>query len=393
MVRRMSALATIDSDCDIVVVGAGIVGLSCAWEAARRGLSVTVCERDDRAVGASVRNFGHGFISAQAGPAFEAALLSGERWLALAQDAGFWAAPTGTVLVARAADELQVCAEFAAGDPRRRAHVLTAAEVAEHVPLRADAIAGGLLCAGDIRVDQRAAPAAIAAWLQREFDVRVHWRTAVHGVAATTVQTAAGPITARAVVVCPGHDLDCIYPDVFAGHEVGRVLLQMLSVDAPDGCVIEPALVTGLSLLRYAGFAGCPSLAAVRERLERERPELLAAGIHLVITQRPSGELVIGDSHAYERTPAPFGHERIDELLLAEAAELLGVPTLRVRERWQGVYAHAPGQDFLVAAPAPAVRVVAVTSGIGMTTALGLASGVLDELTAEIDHTYEEAST
>jgi len=48
----------------VLVVGAGIVGLAHAFEVRRRGLEVVVLERRARAVGASVRNFGHGFIAA-----------------------------------------------------------------------------------------------------------------------------------------------------------------------------------------------------------------------------------------------------------------------------------------------------------------------------------------
>ncbi|MGX7827876.1 hypothetical protein ACTG9Q_22590 [Actinokineospora sp. 24-640] len=64
---------------------------------------------------------------------------------------------------------------------------------------------------------------------------------------------------------------------------------------------------------------------------------------------------------------------------LREAARLLGVPDLAVRRRWTGVYASAPG-EFLTAAPHPTTRVVSVTSGIGMTTAFGLAPATLDDL-------------
>lgn len=58
--------------------------------------------------------------------------------------------------------------------------------------------------------------------------------------------------------------------------------------------------------------------------------------------------------------------------MLRETARLLGVPSLTARRRWTGVYASA-ADDILIAAPHPTTRVVSVTSGIGMTTAFGLA--------------------
>ncbi|HZE42751.1 MAG TPA: FAD-dependent oxidoreductase, partial [Steroidobacteraceae bacterium] len=43
---------------DLAVVGAGIIGLSCARAAALKGLRVVVIDRDSQSSGASVRNFG-----------------------------------------------------------------------------------------------------------------------------------------------------------------------------------------------------------------------------------------------------------------------------------------------------------------------------------------------
>ncbi len=87
---------------DVAIAGAGIVGLAHAVETVRRGLSAVVVERDDRARGASVRNFGHGFVSAQAGDALVAALEARERWIELAREAGFWLLECGSIVVARA---------------------------------------------------------------------------------------------------------------------------------------------------------------------------------------------------------------------------------------------------------------------------------------------------
>ncbi|MBV8216993.1 MAG: FAD-dependent oxidoreductase, partial [Solirubrobacterales bacterium] len=152
-------------------------------------------------------------------------------------------------------------------------------------------------------------------------------------------------------------------------------------VSPPNGRRYAPALLTGLSLLRYPAFTSQPGFERVHNRIAEERPELVAAGIHLIVTQLGSGDLIIGDTHDYADTVSPFRQEALDELVLAEAKRLLGVERLDVRERWQGVYPSAPGDPFMVTEPLPGVWVVEVVSGVGMTTALGLAPRVLAGIT------------
>lgn len=81
---------------DVVVVGAGIVGLAHAYHARTRGLSVAVIDHADRVAGASVQNFGHACITAQSGVARDYARAGREHWLDLARKAGFWSAESGT---------------------------------------------------------------------------------------------------------------------------------------------------------------------------------------------------------------------------------------------------------------------------------------------------------
>ena len=144
----------------------------------------------------------------------------------------------------------------------------------------------------------------------------------------------------------------------------------------PSTRTIKPAVQTGFSMLRYSGFTECPSLPALRDRLTRETPELVAIGLNLMFTQRPDGTLTIGDTHSYATTLPPFEDEELDAAVLRETAQLLGTKRLTVRERWRGIYASAP-EPFLHATPAEGVHVAAVTAGVGMTTAFGFAREVV----------------
>ncbi|MGI8478381.1 MAG: TIGR03364 family FAD-dependent oxidoreductase [Gaiellaceae bacterium] len=369
---------------DVAIVGAGIVGVAHAVDAVRRGLSVTVVERDDRPNGASVRNFGHLYPSAQAGFALQVALEARGRWLELADEAGFWLLESGTLLVARLPEELAAMEEFAA-TAAVEARVLTRDEVLRVAPVSDSELLGGLTTPLDCRVHPREALPALCAWLHREKGVSFLWGATALGAERGVLWTSRGEVRAEAIVIAAGHDIDRLLPDTAEEAGMRRCSLHMLRITAPDSRSFAPALGTGLALLRYSGFAGCPSVDALRIRIERERPELLAEAVNLLVTQRPDGDLVVGDTHHYAHTPSPFRDERRDDLLLEEATRLLGGEPLTVRERWQGIYAHAPDREFLIAAPSLGVRAVVVTTGIGMTTALGLAPHVLDGI---FDHTH-----
>ena len=74
---------------DVVIVGAGIVGASCAYFASRAGLSVTVLERGTVGSGTTSRGEGNILISDKApGPELDLALWSRSLWLEVAAEVG-----------------------------------------------------------------------------------------------------------------------------------------------------------------------------------------------------------------------------------------------------------------------------------------------------------------
>ena len=92
-----------------IIIGAGIVGLATARALAIRGYKVTIFERNERAVGASIRNFGMVWPIGQAtGPLFERAMLSRSIWKQICSEAKIWHDEVGSLHMAYEDDELQV---------------------------------------------------------------------------------------------------------------------------------------------------------------------------------------------------------------------------------------------------------------------------------------------
>ena len=364
---------------DLAVVGAGIVGLSCALAAARRGLKVVVIERNARARGASVRNFGLVTITGQDREAiWPRARRSREVWEEAAAKAGIPIVSRGLWAAARRPESAAVLEAFLRTDMAEGCRLLTPAAARQRCPeLQTAALEAVLWSPHELRVESRDALPRLADWLVRDYGVAFRWGTAVHGVDPPKLDTSRGPILAAAAVVCPGDDVATLFPERLAAAGIGRCTLQMMRLESP-GFVLPGTVMSDLSLARYGGFASLPEAGALRRRLESEQALYLKHGIHLIVAQSADGSLVVGDSHHYDAPP--FADEEIYRLLLEEFEAATGRPAPAARQRWTGSYAVAEGGALLHDAPAPRVRLVTVTSGIGASTGFAIGEEVIEEL-------------
>jgi FAD dependent oxidoreductase TIGR03364 len=374
---------------DVVVVGAGIIGLAHAAHAVANGLTVTIIERDHHAAGASVRNFGHCCITAQSGDLYELARTSRKYWLEFAEQAGFWAVESGAVVLARTDAEMAVLRELSAAREPGQVQLLSPAATRERLdPVAAGlpdggtrqgvwpGLIGGAFLRDDLRVDPRTTVAKLAEWLSRQPGVELHWNTAALGFSQSpdgvTVQTSRGVLQAKQVFVCVGHDVDYLFPDLAAEHRIQRCALQMSLAAGPAGVRFTPAVLTATSMLRYPAFTDMPAAEALRSEVKAKQPELLDIGANVMFTQRPDGTIILGDSHHYHRTADPFLDETVTDALNNDISGRIGRP-LEIIERWQGIYASSDVAPILVRNIQPGVTVVSVTSGVGMTLSFGLA--------------------
>jgi len=366
---------------DLIVVGAGIVGLAHAYAAARRGLRVTVVERDHRCVGASIRNFGFITVTGQpAGDTWRRARASRDVWAEVALQAGIRIEHRGLWLLARRPRAAAVLHAFMETALAEGNVLYEAAEAAALAPaLRTEGCAAAMYSPHELRVESRTAIPRLAAWLAERHGVHFLFGEAVLEVQAPRVRTAMRELHAERVVICPGTELNGVGATSLAQHTLKLCRLQMLRVRPEPGFALPAAVMGDLSLVRYGGYAALPESAPLLAQLQEEEGASLAAGIHLIVVQSADGTLVVGDSHHTFSTPEPFADAEVDHLILRHLRETLDLTQCEVVERWTGVYPTGAATDCVIEAPDAATRVVVVSSGTGASTAFGIAQEVFNE--------------
>src|SRR5690606_37750522 len=156
--------------------------------------------------------------------------------------------------------EIGVFEEFAAERGREQVRLLDRAGVEKSFPAThtGSDIVGGAQLPLDLRVDPRAAVPALATWLAAN-GVDFFWNTHAGAVSPGIVHTARGDLSATAIVHASGHDVDRLFPTLAEEYDVRRCKLHMLEVDPPGDVRIDPAVLTGYSMLRYGGLAATAS--------------------------------------------------------------------------------------------------------------------------------------
>lgn len=366
---------------DVAIVGAGIVGLAFALAYSKRGRRVTLFERSDFAVGASIRNFGLLWpIGQRFGRAHDRAMRSREIWLEVIQRAGLWHSPCGSLHLAYADDELEVLAEYAQmairEEPQRK--LISSKQAAQLGPVREDNLKGALWSPTEINVDPRQAVRRIPAMLREQYDVAFHFGANVTAVSPNRISANDGDWTANEIVICSGADFETLFPREFASCGLIRCKLQMMrTAPQPNNWRLGASPCAGLTLTHYDCFSDCPSLHALKSRFRDQMPFLLEHGIHVLVSQTAFGEITIGDSHEYGQTFEPFDRENINCAILEHLKTFALIPDTAVAERWNGVYAKLPGRTEFVRQMAPGVLIVTGLGGAGMTMSFGLAEEIV----------------
>lgn len=364
-----------------IVIGAGIVGLAMARSLALRGYSVTVFERNERAIGASIRNFGMIWpIGQPDGMLYQRALSSRAIWKEICTEVRLWHEAAGSMHLAYSELEWQVLQEFAAQNKHRPLALLSPAGVAQNSKAaNLDGLTGGLYSDDELIVESRVAIERLPLFLKEKYGVLFYFNTAITAIRHPCVYAGEKVWFADEIFVCSGADFETLYPQFFLQQPITKCKLQMMRIaPQPGNWRIGPALCGGLSLTHYKSFASAPSLLQLQLHYSNTMPDYLKWGIHVMVSQNGEGALTVGDSHEYGAVHDPFDKTFINDLILQYLQRFVKLKSWDLQQTWNGIYPKLTnGATELLLQPEAGVTIVNGLGGAGMTLSFGLAEEII----------------
>lgn len=360
-----------------------MVGLATSRALAVRGKKVLVIDRSSFAVGASIRNFGMIWpIGQPDGKMYERAMLSQSIWKEISMASGIWHDPVGSFHLAYSDLEMEVLESFRDSVKNTRNYTLMSPpEASVHsTSIVQNGLKGGLYSPDEMIVDSPTAIKALPAFLHQQYGVEFIWDTHVQQVETGKVYSGNKVFEADEIYVCNGPDFENLFPETYAAIPITKCKLQMMRMGVqPNGWRMGPSLCGGLSLTHYASFsaAGEP-LQRLKQHIEETMPDYVKWGIHVMVSQNASGELIIGDSHEYGLTHDPFEKSFINELILKYLSGFARFQEEKITVNWNGVYAKLKdGRTEIVTSPVAGVTIINGLGGAGMTLSFGLAEQLI----------------
>ena len=166
-----------------IVVGAGILGLATARSLAEKGYAVTVIERSQFSLGASVRNFGMLWPVGQPdGKLYNRAVRTKEIWLDYLHAAEIPYNACGSLHLAYCKEEMSVVEEIGSffKSKNRPVSVISKQTVLDNYNgINSDGLIGALRSEDEAIIDPREGIRKLPSYLSEKYNVQFIWGTTI----------------------------------------------------------------------------------------------------------------------------------------------------------------------------------------------------------------------
>lgn len=343
---------------DLIIVGAGIVGASCADEATAAGLRVAIVEPGPIGGGATACAMGH-LVAMDDDPAELAlARYSLRRWEDHADLAEAEFSRCGTLWVARNETEAEGIAQRVARLEASggKAEAVDAQALYRLEPALAPGLCGGMLAPREAVVY----PPRVALHLVRRARQRgasLYAGRAVRRLGRATVTLDDGTVLAGPTLVATGCALPELLPQLPLRPRKGHLLIT----DRYPGLLHHQVLELGYASSAH-GTAG--------------------SSVAFNVQPRPTGQILIGSSREFDVTDPTVSGPMLQRMLQRAFDFMPALRGLQAIRAWTGFRPATPdGRPYLGAVPdSTDLWVAAGHEGLGVTTALGSARLMLDLL-------------
>ncbi len=377
---------------DLIVVGGGILGVFHAYHALMLGKSVRLIEKNQRAMGATVRNFGQVVPSGMNTTWQVIGRRSLEIYRELQEKCSLDMRQEGSLYIASDPDEVTLIDELAAINASNHypSERWDASQCRSHVKaLKPDYVKGGLYFPGELSVAPDTMIHQVTNYLEESLGLMTHFgqpaiACEVLGSGCQVTLSDGTEFQSEKVIISNGSDFKFLFPHLFLREPIEVTKLQMMSTRPISGVNIPGNILTGLSIRRYEAFYDCPSFSEVKSR--EDSTELWKKyGVHILFKQASDGSVIIGDSHLY----ADIGDEdrlgfdsdhAINRYIINEARKIMEMPDLEIDRFWYGVYSQHKEKDLLELTIDSHIHICTAIGGKGMTGSPGYAEKSIKEI-------------
>lgn len=337
---------------DVLVIGAGVLGIFAAYHALARGLRVALMEKDRQPQGASVRNFGQIVPSGLSQQWRKHGINTLEIFDDLAKTGHFSIYKHGSTYISNRKGETQLLYERHELDHHDgyNSEMLSARQVLDLYPcLRSEYTMAGLRYEREYSVSPYAFMNELLAYMQEQLGLQFFPGCLCNDIQPGPLRKLKASSTrgqmwlADRIVICCGVNYQLLFPEHYDGNEIKVCKLQMLQTARQTKYSIRGNLLTGRTIRRYECFEECPSFRSATVACEADKASAL--GIHILLKQMPTGEVILGDSHQYVDYDGDEAFDfridqQINDLIVRLSKEIIYLDTWRIANTWTGFYSQ-----------------------------------------------------